>query len=188
MVMENRIFEENESLRRDRNRASMLAAEMTRTAAAPATTARSTATPCGPAPPPRDRFPLFWEIFGGTLISVVALIVITAFSQLGSTAADLRRDLNQLQAELVRKDDLNVRLTAVWTSVKDLQGTTASRASLEEGTRALSREFSVCFKTDDDQRKDLQRQLEDLNRRVQALAERLASLEATHRLTVSSGK
>lgn len=118
---------------------------------------------------------------------MVALTVITAFGQLSSTATDLRRDINQVQAELVRKHELNVRLNAVWQSVKDLQVTTASRVSLEESTRALNQDLGARIKSDDDQRKDLQRQLEDLSRRVQVLAERLASIETTYRLTDGSG-
>jgi hypothetical protein len=182
MVMENREFENDQCMRRDRSRATLLEAEATRSASTP-----SAATRSGAAPPAGEKISLFWQVFGGTIVSVVALIVITAFSQLSSTATDLRRDLNQVQAELVRKDELNMRLNAVWQSVKDLQVTTASRVSLEESTRVLNQDLGARIKTDDDQRKDLQRQLEELSRRVQALAERLASIETTYRLTDWNG-
>lgn len=181
MVMDNREFEDVQSLRRDRSRAALIAVEATRAAAKP-----PPATSLAAAPAARDKIPLFWEIFGGTIVSIVALIAITAYSQLGSAITDLRRDVNQLQTQLVRKDDLNLRLSAVWTSVKDLQATTASRTGVEENTNVLRREFGICIKTDDDQRRDLQRQFEEMSRRVQALAERLVSIEAAYRLTALS--
>jgi ubiquinone biosynthesis protein UbiJ len=87
----------------------------------------------------------------------------------------------------VRKDEMNARLNAVWQSVKDLQTTTASRASLEESTRVVNQDLGARIKTDDEQTKDLKRQVEELNRRVQALAERLASIETAYRLTDLSG-
>jgi hypothetical protein len=192
MVMENREFQDEQSMRRDRGRAILLAAEAMRVAATPSTAARSGAAPSvgavnGAALPAGERISLFWQVFGGTIVSAIALIIITAFGQLSSTATDLRRDVNQLQAELVRKDEMNARLNAVWQSVKDLQATTASRASLEESTRVVNQDFGARIKTDDEQRKDLQRQVEELNRRVQTLAERLASVETAYHLTDLSG-
>jgi hypothetical protein len=192
MVMENREFEDEQILRRDRGRATLLAAEAMRTAATPLTATRCGAVDfageaAGAAPPAGEKISLFWQVFGGTIVSVFALIIITAFGQLSSTATDLRRDVNQLQAELVRKDEMNARLNALWQSVKDLQATTASRASLQESTRVVNQDLGARIKTDDERRKDLQRQVEELNRRVQTLAERLASIETAYHLTDLSG-
>jgi hypothetical protein len=190
MVMENREFENEPSVRRDRSRALLLGAEALRSAATPSAAARSAAASFsavgGAAPAAGEKISLFWQVFGGTIVSVVALIVITAFGQLSSTATDLRRDVSVLQMELVRKDELNVRFNAIWQTVKDLRATTASRDSLEQSTRVVTHDLGARINTDDGQRKDLQRQVEELNRRVQALAERLATIETTQRLTESS--
>ena len=152
---------------------------------------RSATTPTGDThsgtTAPAEKIPLFWQIFGGTIVSVVALVAITAFGQLTSNETDLRRDVNQLQAELVRKEELNVRLNALWMSVKDLQTTTASRASLEESTGVLHHDLETRLKANDDQLKNVQRQIEQLNQRVQALAERVAAIESAHRLTNTNG-
>jgi DNA repair exonuclease SbcCD ATPase subunit len=172
MVTEDREFEDDLDKQRDRSRATVLAAETTRSAS---------------TPPAGEKIPLFWQIFGGTILSVLALIVITAFGQLSSNETELRRDISQVQADVIHKDELNVRLDALWKSVKELQTTTASRTSLEESTGILHRDVGTRIKIDDQQRKDMQRQLDELSRRVQALAERLVSIEATHRVTDSSG-
>ena len=181
MVTENREFEDDQDMRNNRSRATVLADEAMRSAATPSNAALTRL-----AAPTGEKIPLFWQIFGGTIVSVVALMIITAFSQLNSNATDLRRDVNQLQAEQVRKDELNVRLNALWKSINDLQATTASRASLEESTGVLHRDLETRIKTDDEQLKGLQHQLEQISRRVQALAERVASTEAVHRLPNST--
>ena len=181
MVTENREFEDDQDIQRDQSRATVLADEAMRSAATPSATALS-----GASASTGEKIPLFWQIFGGTIVSVVALMIITVFSQLNSNATDLRRDVNQLQAEQVRKDELNVRLSALWKSINDLQATTASRASLEESIGVLHHDLDTRIKSDDDQLKDVQRQLEQMSRRVQALAERVASTEAAHRLTIST--
>jgi hypothetical protein len=182
MNTENRNFETDQDMRRDRSREAVLVEESMRSATTPSGAAVS-----GLASPSIDKVPLFWQVFGGTIVSVVALMVITAFNQLNSYATDLRRDVNQLQVEQVRKDELNVRLNTLWKSVKDLQTTTASRASVEESTGVLHHDLETRIKANDDQLKDVQRQMEQLGHRVQALAERLAAVESASRLTNTTG-
>ena len=103
MDTENRNFENDQETQRDRSRTVVLAAETMRSAATPTGDTHSGATA------PSEKIPLFWQIFGGTIVSVVALVAITAFGQLTSNETDLRRDVSLLQAELVRKEELNVR-------------------------------------------------------------------------------
>ena len=176
MVMDDCQFEDDSCMRRDRSRAVARAHEATHVV-------RQSAA-AGPAPPSGEKIPLFWQIFGGTIVGVLALIVVTAFSQLSSTATDLRRDVSQVQSDQIHKDELNVRLNALWTSVKDLQTATASR---EESAKVLHHDLATLVKTEDDQRKVLQRGLEELSRRVQILGERLAAMEATQRLAEKNG-
>src|SRR5579864_4241006 len=153
MVRENHEFEEDQQLWRDRCQDTAVAAETLRSAAEPATRKAVTGKPAAVKRPAcGEKISLFWQIFGGTVVSVIALMAITAFTQLSGNANDLRRDLNQVQVDLVRKDDLNARLSALWAGVKDLQATTASRVSLEAHTRVLNRDLGARIKADDDLR------------------------------------
>lgn len=136
----------------------------------------------------------FWRIFGGTILSIVALVLVTAYTQLTGTLSDLRHDLGQLQearADLVKKDELNNRVSSLWNAVKELQTTHHGLATLNERAKILDQQV----KTGDDDRRDLnrkieeqrrivtdeyrefQRKMEDQFRQVQNLAERLAGLE-----------
>src|SRR5579864_5699214 len=65
----------------------------------------------------KNKMSFFWQFFGGTIFSIVAMIVLTAYSQLSNMQTDLRRDVNQLQVDQVKKDEFNARLTALWNSI-----------------------------------------------------------------------
>jgi hypothetical protein len=142
----------------------------------------------------------FWKIFGGTFLSIAALVFITLCQYFNSSLNELRGDLNHLngdlrkdlgrfseaQGELVRKDEFSTRMKSVWDSLKELRDTTTGfltlkeRATLteqqlkagEEGHKELAREV---------QRLREQRAIEDERREMvhelQRLRERLAVLE-----------
>lgn len=130
----------------------------------------------------RNKISLFWQIFGGTIFSIVAMIVLTAYSQLSNMQTDLRRDVNQLQVDQVKKDEFNARLTALWNSIKELKNAGVSLVSLNEHTKILDGHIGAQFMTGEEQRKDLQRKVEELSQRLQTLAEHLAALEAAERV------
>ena len=56
-----------------------------------------------------------------------------------------------------------------------------------ESTGGLHHDLETRIKANDDQLTVLHRQMEQLNRRVQALAERVAAIESSHRLTNTNG-
>src|SRR5947209_11630479 len=87
-----------------------------------------------------DRINVFWRLFGGTVLSIVALICITAYQQISGTLSELRSNLTRLQesrADLVRNDDFNNRLTSVWTSIKEVQASGAQLSALKERSALL---------------------------------------------------
>jgi TolA-binding protein len=138
-----------------------------------------------PRPRAQQKMSLFWQVFGGTILSIVALVVLTAYNQLTSAQADLRRDMNQVQVDQVKKDELNTRLTVVWNSIKGLQGTSTSLVSLNEHAKILDGNIGNQLRSAEEQHKDLQRKVEELSQRVQILAERLVALETTQRVSRS---
>jgi hypothetical protein len=123
--------------------------------------------PAAAVPPkPEEKISLFWRVFGGTLLSIAALVLMTVYQQIANSLHDLRGDLNhvrELQVDMVKKDDLNSRATSIWNSLKEV---TNDVPSLKTRTALLESQLAVAEK----ERKDLCRE-------VQALRERLATVE-----------
>jgi len=66
----------------------------------------------------------FWRVFGGTLLSIGALVVMTAYSGITGSIADLHKELNQemeKRSEFARKDDFTRSATSQWTAIKEVQ-------------------------------------------------------------------
>jgi hypothetical protein len=117
----------------------VVVAETLRSAAAGGVTARG-----------EERISVFWRVFGGTLLSIAALVVVTVYQQVSGSLADLRgglERLNESRADLVKAGDFNTRMTSVWTSVKDLQ--TAAAAATAVGQRVGLLEQQVKMHADD---------------------------------------
>lgn len=71
-----------------------------------------------PRKPDEERVSLFWRLFGGTIVSVAALVSITLFNNLSSGIAEMRAEVSRLQeakVEAAKKDDLNAIRTQVAT-------------------------------------------------------------------------
>jgi hypothetical protein len=128
----------------------------------------------GKEPKVEDRWPLFWRIFGATMLSIAALVAITLYNQVISELHNLRNDLNQVNAnhgDLARKDEVNSRIfevnsrtTALLNSQKELQATNA--ASLAQRSALLEQQV----KASEEERKEMAREL-------QRLRDGLATLE-----------
>ena len=82
-----------------------------------------------------DRFTLFYRVFGGTILSIVALAAVTVYNGLSNNISEVRAELNRVnndlrgevaraneaRADLVRKDEFNTRQTTVWDGIKTIQ-------------------------------------------------------------------
>jgi hypothetical protein len=137
-----------------------------------------------------DRMPLFWRVFGGTILSILALAVITVCQyfngvlgglrgdmgrlnedirkEMSHLDTDLRKDLgrlNEAQGGVVKIEDFNSRLRSVWDSIKELQTLNVTVSALKE--RDMLREQHL---REENERRELVREL-------QLLRERLANLE-----------
>jgi hypothetical protein len=123
-------------------------------------------------PPPKgeDRSPLFWRVCGGAVLSIAALVALNAYQQLSHGIAEVRRDVshvNEARGELVKKEELNGRVSSLWSGIKELQANGAGLTSVREKVAAQEQQF----KSAEEERKELARE-------VQRLRERLAKLEA----------
>jgi predicted nucleic acid-binding Zn-ribbon protein len=151
---------------------------------------RSSEPPAAPPAPSKgeERISLFWRVFGGTLLSIAALVVMTVYQQFASALNDLRGQiahlnevnggmakkedvndlrgqiahLNESHAELAKKDDLNARATSLWGALKDVTG---DASSLKTRTALLETQL----KGAEDERKDLQKEVQGLRERLRVL-------------------
>ena len=80
-----------------------------------------------------DRMSVFWRVFGGTILSIVALAALTLYTTINSSITELRAEvsrLNESKADWAKKDDVQ----AVRTQVTTQAGYRAEIDSLKERT------------------------------------------------------
>src|SRR5262245_5968578 len=62
-----------------------------------------------------EKVSVFWRVFGGTILSILALVTITLYNNINSRISELRTELNkerEARAELVKKDEFQSRITS----------------------------------------------------------------------------
>lgn len=128
------------------------------------------------APPVRgeERISVFWRVFGGTLLSIAALVCITFVQQFSNSLGELRANLthlNESRGDLVKNEDFNNRMTAVWNNLKELQGANVGVVALKERSALLEQQL----KTAEDERKELAHELQRLRERIAVVEGRQAA-------------
>lgn len=79
-----------------------------------------------------EKISLFWRIFGGTILSIVALLVITAYQSISGSIHDMRTELSQLReakADLVKKDEYSTARTRLWEKIQDVEKQVSAAAA-----------------------------------------------------------
>jgi hypothetical protein len=103
----------------------------------------SSARPASPEKP-EERVSVFWRVFGGTILSICALLVINAYQSIGNSIHELRADLGRLRetsGDFVRKDEFNSRQTALWNAFKDMQSLQTTVSVLNNKLTALEQQI-----------------------------------------------
>lgn len=101
-------------------------------------TARSAAESGGKAAeakPEEERVSVFWRVFGGTILSIVALVSITLYNNLTSSITDLRAEVSrerEARAELVKKDEYNTRITSVYERMRGIDSLKVELEGMKE--------------------------------------------------------
>jgi hypothetical protein len=127
----------------------------------------------GDTPPARkegekaeERISIFWRVFGGTILSITALSVISAYQSLANNIHEVRTDLGRVRdsiGEYTKKDEFNGRIAKLWDGIQTVAPTVTvlgNKATTLEGQLAAV----------ETERKELCRELLQLR-------ERLAKLE-----------
>ena len=82
---------------------------------------------------PDERLSLFWRVFGGTILSICALVAISLYNNLANSITELRGELsrvNEARGEMVKKEEFNSRTQSMWDRVQTLQ---EMKVAFEEG-------------------------------------------------------
>jgi chromosome segregation ATPase len=140
------------------------------------------------AKPGEEHMSLFWRVFGGTILSMVAIGAFTLYNNLSSNLAELRADLSrerEARASLVKKDEFDTRNTSLYERFRSFDPLKAEHEGFKE--RANSNTAAIdALKKDtgaaiDSLRKDLVAAT-DVGKRdaaaLDVLKERVAGLES----------
>lgn len=130
---------------------------------------------------PEEKVSLFWRVFGGTLLSVAALVVLTVYQQFANGLNELRNNMNHVhetQADLLKKDEFNTRATSMWNAINQV-GNQVKEEVPAQKTRLTSLEAQL---------QSLQQERKELAQQVQALTVKLAALEARQGAAPKAGK
>ncbi|HEX3147194.1 MAG TPA: hypothetical protein VHR66_03875 [Gemmataceae bacterium] len=88
-----------------------------------------------PAPHADERLSMFWRVFGGTILSIFALVAVTLYNNQTNTINELRSEVNrsnEARAEMVKKEEFNSRTQSMWDRVQSLQELKPTVAGLKE--------------------------------------------------------
>lgn len=145
----------------------------------------------GPAPKAdkkdEERISIFWRVFGGTLLSIAALVLITLYNNLTSTISELRaehnRSVTDLRAELVRttearadllkKDEFNTRMASAWDGIKTTQASVAALATMRAEVETLKDRLNRQAAETEAYRKDASATVEAMKREQAAATDAL---------------
>lgn len=82
-----------------------------------------------------EKLSIFWRVFGGTILSMVAIGMFTLYNSIASNLAELRSELSrerEARADLVKKDEFNARTSSQYERIRSFEGLKAEH----EGAKA----------------------------------------------------
>src|SRR6185312_12772909 len=170
-MLQKRFDQECESENRDR-------ADGESTVAAIETTRSITSTPIAATRDPKkdeERISLFWRVFGGTILSIVALIFITLYNNLTSTISDLRNDLSrerEARAALAKKDDVDAIVRMQFERIRSVEG-------YKSDIEAIKERVTEAGMASETTKKDLTQSFESIKKEtagLEVIKERIAAL------------
>jgi len=124
-----------------------------------------------------EKISLFWRVFGGTILSIVALVSITLFNNLQNSISDLRAELSrerEARAALAKKDDVDARIKTQYERIRVVEGYKAEIEAMKERSSANATSSETL-------RKDITSSLDAIKKEtagIELIKERIAMLEA----------
>jgi septal ring factor EnvC (AmiA/AmiB activator) len=126
---------------------------------------------------PEEKFSLFWRVFGGTLLSIAAMACITVYTQFSGSLHDLRDELNRIHethADFLKKEEFTARTTGIWSALNLVNG---ELPALKTRSAVIENQLQAS----ESERKELQKE-------VQQLRERLAAVEGRQAVKATTAK
>jgi hypothetical protein len=143
--------------------------------------------PCPrPAASRGKRHTLLWGISGGTLLSIVGFIAMIGYQEYSESLHQLRGDLrnfNQHATDVVKKDELRNRTTALWTVIREMQAAHADDVRKFQAINLAAAGHEARLAEASRRVKDLEDERREMSREVQQLRERLACVEGRQAAT-----
>ncbi|HEV3145882.1 MAG TPA: hypothetical protein VGZ47_18475 [Gemmataceae bacterium] len=163
--------------------------------------ASSSGPPAQPTKSNEEKISVFWRVFGGTLVSIAALVAITAYQAQSNSINDLRKELsqaNEARAQLVKNDEFTSARTKIWDKFQEMQKDTLALQQVKDRVGLVEEQIKAGSGTQkdlqsvqqtvsalqekavlrDQQLKQMDDEKKELVKELQALRERLAKLEA----------
>jgi DNA repair exonuclease SbcCD ATPase subunit len=144
-------------------------------------TARSASESSGEknAEPKKDEehVSIFWRLFGGTILSIVALVSITLYNNISSSITDLRAEVSrerEARAELVKKDEYNSRVTSIY---ERMRGIDSLKVELEGQKEKISTSSTAVDVVKKDTNATIEAMKKDTGAAIDALKKDAASLD-----------
>jgi chromosome segregation ATPase len=116
-----------------------------------------------------EKISWFWRIFGGTILSMVALGTLTLYNNISTNLSDLRRELNQereARAELIRKQDFVTLLNNQGERLRLIEVLKADMEGLKERVAANSTTVDGIKKEQSQSNEALRKELEGLRKEL----------------------
>jgi hypothetical protein len=139
--------------------------------------AEATTAPALNVAKPEEKISLFWRVFGGTLLSIAALVVMTVYQQFSGSLNELRNNMDHLHethADMLKKEEFNARSTTIWNALTQVKEEVPAQK-----TRVTQLEVLV---------QSLQQERKELSLQVQALREKMVAIEARQGLVPRGDK
>ena len=142
-----------------------------------------TASGASPTHDPKDddKISIFWRVFGGTLLSIVALVAVTLYNTLNSGISDLRAELTrerEARLTFARKDEVEAHLKTQYERIRTVEGYKADIETMKE-------RLSTSIAAIESNRKEVGGSIDGLRKEtagIDVLKERLAGMAAELKL------
>lgn len=151
-------------------------------------TMRNAATPSHQPPQSakssEEKLSVFWRVFGGTVLSIVALVVITAYQGLSSGIRELRTDLahaNEARAELVKKDEYSAGRAKMWDRLQEIQKELTTVATPMDPMKLRLDKLEAGSHAMDSERREIHELHATLKERLAQIDQQLAQAKATQK-------
>jgi len=131
-----------------------------------------------------DDVPTVWKIFGGAIVSIIFMLIVTIFGYIITNLNNVQSSINCLNADMVKKTEFNDRLTHVWQKVSQVDVLKDRTEAIEKRCPTIDTLKEKSATTDqrinmlENQVKSLQEENKTQAREITALRERLAVVEA----------